>query len=218
MPMAMSMGHSMRQTQRLAQSLRLSQSQRLSLQGHILALRLGLIQELRDERYEPKATCPRCSRKLEPVEIINGFNRDPNDFTTRCPGCRQRFEPRLICFSEGTSLELPFFCDMQMLDQLRGKESLSPEQFAHDHPAVYRSAIVHHGGIRRAFEKIGVVYPFKEIHDWKNKVRPFLGRLPDTQIAACAMVSITTIRAMRSVLNIPRYTLRRALSEINEDT
>lgn len=216
MSMGMSMSHSVRQEQRVVQSMRLSHAQRLQLGNHIFALRTSLIQELRDERYDPKGTCPNCEKKLTPVEIINGFNQDPNDFTTRCPGCSQRFEPRLICFSNGISLELPFFCDMQTLDQLRGKESLSPEQLAHDHPAIYRAAIVHHGGIKGAFATIGVEYRYTEIHDWKSKVRPFLGRLPDTQIAECATVSVAAIRAMRRELGIQRYRVNRSLEEIDE--
>lgn len=213
MQMHMSLGQRIRQTQRLTQSMRLSQAQRIQVQGHIFTLRMALVQELRGERYEPRATCPACSRKLTPMEIIRGFNQDPNDFTTCCSACGHRFEPMLVCFGDGTQIKLPFYCDAQTLAQLHGKETLPPEQFAREHPAIYRSAIVHHGGIRRAFEKIGIQYAFEEISDWKNKIRPFLGRLPDTIIAECVDASVATIRAIRRKLGVSRYTLRKMLAE-----
>ncbi len=213
MQMRMSLDQRIRQTQRLAQSLRLSQEQRIQLQGHSFTLRMDLVQELRGERYEPRATCLVCSRELTPMEIIHGFNQDPNDFTTCCSACGHRFEPMLVCFGDGMRIELPFYCDRQILAQLHGKETLHPEQFSREHPAIYRSAIVHHGGIRRAFEKVGIQYAFEEISDWKNKIHPFLGRLPDTIIAECVDVSVVTIRTIRRKLGVSRYTLRKALAE-----
>jgi hypothetical protein len=110
-------------------------------------------------------------------------------------------------------IELPFYCDCQTLAQLHGKEMLQPEQFAREHPAIYRSAIIHHGGIRRAFEKIGIQYVFEEIGDWKNKIRPFLGCLPDTIIAECVDVSVGTIRTIRRKLGVSRCTSRKMLAE-----
>lgn len=216
--MNMNSGISLRQgiyqTQRLAQSLRLSQEQRILIQGYIFTLRMTLVEELRGEKYEPQATCPTCWRKLTPTEIICGFNQDPNDFTTCCSACGRRFKPVLICFDGGTKIELPFYCDCQTLPMLYGREVFNPEQFARKYPAIYRSAIVHYGGMRRAFEKIGIKYPFKEISDWKNKISPFLGRLPDTIVADCAGVSVATIRKFRRKLGISRYTLHKVLSEI----
>jgi len=201
----------MRLTQRLGQSLELSQ--KLQVQSHIFGLRMALIQELRGEEYRPTGNCPNCSRKLTPMEIIRGFNQDPDDFTTCCSGCGHRFEPKLICFGDGSQIEMPFFCGSQTLAQLYGKETLQPEQFARKYPAIYRAAIVHHGGIRRAFEKIGIQYPFEEIEDWKIKINSFLGRLPDTTIAELVDVSVPVIRAMRNKLGISRYTLQKALAE-----
>lgn len=209
----MSFGHEMRQTQRIAQSLRLSPELRQNIQGHVFALRMELIQQLRDEQYTPAGVCPSCRRELTPVEIIRGFNQDPNDFTTRCSGCGTRFEPVLVCFGNGVRVELPFYCGSQTLAQMRGLETLRPEEFAREYPAIYRSAIVHHGGVRRAFEKLGIRYAFEEISDWKNKIQPFLGRLPDTVIAKCVDVSAGAIGTMRRKLGIERYALRAALDE-----
>ena len=203
---------------RQSQSLRLTQAQRvLVVQTHILTLRLALIQALRDEEYKPEAECPKCLRKLTPVEIISGFNQDPNDFTTCCSACGHRFEPLLICLGNGSRLELPFFCDSQVLAQMRGLEDLSPEEFSAKRPAVYRSAIVHHGSIRKAFQKIDIEYPFEEIPDWKNKINGFLGRLPDTVIAQYVDVSVASIRQFRWKLQIPKYTSGRALIEAESE-
>lgn len=201
------------QTQCLRQSLRLSQVQRIQIQERILCLRLALIQEIRGERYEPTATCPSCFRKLTPVDIIHGFNQDPNDFTTCCSACYHRFYPSLVYFGDGSRIELPFYCNSQTLAQLRGKETLQPEELAGKYPAIYRSAIVHNGSIKQAFEEIGIQYTFEEISDWKHKINSFLGRLPDTIIAKCVNVSVSTIRRIRRNLGIPRCTFRKTLEE-----
>ena len=203
----------MRMTQKLAQSLHLSLEQRIKMQQFSFSLRMDLIKAIRNERYEPKATCPSCAREMTPVEIINGFNHDPNDFTTACSGCGHRFEARLICFGNGVTVELPFYCGLQALEKLRGKQNLSPEQLCRRLPGVYRSAIVHHGSIRRAFEELGIRYLFEEISDWKSKAGPFLGRMPDTIIADCVDASVKVIRAMRRKLGISRYTLSKTLEE-----
>ncbi len=173
---------------------------------YILSVRLALIQALRGEKYEPKAECPECGRDLTAVEIIRGFNQDPNDFTTSCTRCGYRFQPIIVCFHGESRMELPFYCDCQALDRLRGLQNLTAEELAAKHPAVYRSSIVHHGGIRQAFAKIGIDYQHEEIHDWKNKIKAFLGKLPDTIIAECADVPASAIRRMRKKLGIARFT------------
>jgi hypothetical protein len=180
-------------------------------------LRLGLITALRGERYEPRGECPKCGRKLTAVEIISGFNDDPNDFTTCCSACHCRFQPTLISFGQGSQIELPFFCDAQTLKQLRGKEELTPELFARREPAIFRACIMHHGSLRNAFQKIGIVYPHEEIPDWKKKVISFLGRMPDVMIAECVDVKVAVIQKMRAKLRIPPYSRKKALEEAIEE-
>lgn len=218
MRLSLGLSQDVRVEQRLGQSLclRLTHEQRLELSCYLFGARMELIQSLREEQYEPRATCPHCTRRLEAPEIIAGFNDDPRDFTTQCPKCRTRFEPRLICFAEGGNLELPFYCSQQILAQLPGKEALAPEEFSRLHPAIYRSTIVHHGGIRKAFGLVGLPYPFEEVDDWRHKIRPFLGRLPDTVIAGCAGVSAATIRAIRRKAGIRRFTRAAAFARMQK--
>ena len=209
MGMTMQLIQRQKQEQRLEQ--RLTQEQRILLRTHLFSLRMELVNILREERYVPKAECPKCLRQLTPIEIICGFNRDPNDYTTCCSACGHRFEPKLICFYDGGQMELPFFCDSQALSQLHGKENISPDELARKHPAIYRSAIVHHGTITGAFRKIGIEYRFEEVSDWKNKIKPFLSSMPDTAIAECVGVSVSTVSAMRKKLGKPRYKVSNAL-------
>ena len=195
---------------RMTQRVEISQEQALEQK---FALRLELVQALRDEEYRPQGDCPECFHKLTAVEIIRGFNRDPNDFTTACPKCKHRFIPRLVLLAGETRGEMAFYCAVQALEQLRGKEALAPEELLAKHQAAYRSAIVHYGSIRSAFEKIGVDYRFPEISDWRAKVKPYLGRLPDTIVAECAGVSRHVVSRMRKKLGISRFT-RDSLREV----
>ncbi|MBU4223782.1 hypothetical protein KJ934_00960 [Patescibacteria group bacterium] len=190
----------------LAQSLeleqRLTQAQRIQLNQRIFGLRMELVQALRGDLYRPEGVCPNCGRKMTATEVIRGFNTDPNDFTTCCTGCGFRFEPELICVGEISTIRLPFYCGCQALHRLglAGMANFSPEQLSMEYPAIYRSVIVHYGGIRQAFREIGVDYPFQEISDWRNKVVPFLGRLRDTIIAECVDAPVSVIRRMRKNL------------------
>lgn len=197
------------------QELKMTQALRQEVRLHIDLLRMNLVGILRDEDYRPQAQCSRCGRHLSPGEILKGFKDDPRDFTTECPQCKARFAPSIICFGDGTKITLPFYCSVQTVDQLRGKESLSPAEIAHRHPGIYRSAIAHHGGLVQAFAEIDIDYPFKEeFHGWKNKVRPFLGRMTDVMIADLVRVSTSTIRKMRHELGIPRFTMADAAGEL----
>src|SRR3989344_8924074 len=109
-------------TLRLRQELRqrLTYEQRCILVERIFSRRLALIGALRDGTYSPRGACPRCERVLKPLEIISGFNRDPQDYTTRCTGCSHRFEPQLVCALGRSRVELAFYCPSQTLAQMRG--------------------------------------------------------------------------------------------------
>jgi hypothetical protein len=204
----MSMG--MHQT--LSQKQQLTLEQRQLLATIAFTLRLRLVSVLNDENYEPRAICPNCGRKLTPTEIVQGFTKDPNDFTTGCSGCGTRFNPQLVCSGRISSVEVPFFCDVQTLGRLEGKESLTPDQLLLRYPGIYRSAIVHYGNIAKAFEKIGIDYQFKHlIQDWESRVEPFLGLMADTVIADCASVPVAKVRALRRRLAIARHTNRKTL-------
>lgn len=164
----------------------------------MFSLSLQLIEKIRGETYYPSARCPTCGYKLEDFEIVKGFRSDPLDFNTTCPKCKYRFQPRLICFAHtGIKIELPFICASQVLHSLRSKYHLAPDKISRDYPGDYRSAIVHWGSLTAAFAKININYHFKEVAGWKQKIMPFLGRLPDHQIARAVEVSPSTIRRLR---------------------
>jgi len=187
--------------------------QRHEVQNHLFTTRMELLEALRGERYTPKAQCPRCHRELTSLEIISGFNQDPNDFTTRCSGCSHRFEPIIICFGKGSSVELPFYCSNQCLSRLGEAQHLAPDALSRKEPAIFRSVIIHHGTLKAAFKKIGIDYAFEEILDWQSKIMPFLGRMPDTVIAECSGISAKRVGTIRRKQKIKRFFARSALSE-----
>ena len=139
--------------QRLAPKLeqRLELKQRLKIQARLLGLRLQLIGKVSGESYKPHAACPKCFCRLTPLEIIKGFNRDVNDFTTKCPKCKERFEPTIICQRPVGKTEVPFYCPSQTLNQLGGKENLPAADFKAAYPAIFHSVTVHFGSLSEAF-------------------------------------------------------------------
>lgn len=194
----------------LTLSHRLRIEQRLSVEQKIdqkLQIQQSLILALRGEHYKPAAACPKCGKKLSRGEIMRGFRRDPKDYTTRCPRCQHRFTPQLINWGLASRVELPFYCPMQTLDQLPSYENNSPEGVRGRAPAIYHSAIYHFGSLKHAFSKIGVKYRFTESkpQKWEKKVKPFLGRVPDTMIASAAGVTVREIRHLRLDLGIKAY-------------
>ena len=182
----------------------------------VFTLRLELVGALHggpngNRQYTPTAICPKCARNLTSIEIIKGFRDDTNDFTTGCSGCQTRFDPKLIWRNSAVRVEIPFFCNMQTQAQLAGLESLSPENFEKKHPALYHSAVVHNGTLKAAFERLHITYGFVEIVDPKEKIRPFLGRLPDTVIAEVSGIGINSVRRLRKGLQIAACTQRMML-------
>lgn len=217
MGMGMGMGMSCGLSQEARQELRQDQSLRQTVeqrQALTLDLRLDMFAALRGIRYTPTAKCPKCGRSLTTLEILKGFNNDPEDYTTSCSACNVRFNPGLSYKDALGFVEMPFFCSMQTLNQLKGLESLNPDDLKKANPAVYHSAIVHHGTLRNAFKKIGIKYTFDEVVDWKAKIRLFLGRLPDTVIAEVAGVSAKAIARQRKKHNVPRCTAQSMAEEL----
>ena len=213
--MSMSMSHRQenRLDQRLEQKQLLAQTAR-ELQIASLDLRISLRQELLGGSYRPQAVCPACEHKLTPLEIMEGFNNDPNDFTTKCPLCGKRFMAQLILPLPGGNIELIFYCRVQVLARLTLMHLLSPEQIAQQYPSEYRSAVMHFGNLHEAFGILGIEYQFpRAALDWRNKVLAFVGKLPDPEIARVAGVSATTIRRWRQQHKIPAYNQRDELEK-----
>jgi len=187
-------------SQRISQNI--TQELSLNLRQHIFDTRAELAQTLRGEKFKPSAVCSQCHHKLTAAETLKGFNDNPHDFTTECPKCDHRFPASLISYDQLSHVELQFYCALQVLEQLRGFDHFTPEEISRANQSVFQSAIIHFGGLRQAFEKIDRSYGFDEIGAWREKVQPFLGRLPDTVIAECVDVPVSAIRYMRRKLRI----------------
>ena len=209
MNLGLSFGTYLEQTQ----TLRLSHEQRMLITGLVFTLRMNLIESVRGEKLEPRATCPKCQRVLTAGEILVGFNRNPHDFTTHCPEktCLFRFPPTVQHrYMSGTVQEVAFMCGPQTLGQLRqrGLAELTPEQLMKENAAVYHSALAHFGTLKEAFRRIGVAYGFEAVvktKDWKQKIHPYLGNLPDTMIAECVGIPLYAVRTTRRTLRIPPF-------------
>lgn len=197
----------------VCQAQRLTHTQKQEIKAGLLNARLELVGAIHGGSYKPRATCPSCNRELTPLEIISGFRDEVTDYTTSCTRCNHRFEPKLSYRSIASTMELPFYCATQVLAQLDGLEMFPPEEIQKERPAIYHSVRVHHGNFRIAFEKIGIQYQFETVTNWKDKVRDFLGKLPDTVIAEVVDLPVRTIRKLRNDLNIDVFRPRDLASE-----
>lgn len=207
-------GFGMEQTQRLAQrqEQRLTQEQRLVVEQRLLGSRLAMLSALSDERFENHTTCPECGHNLTLVEVMKGFRQDPADITTECPRCKNRFYAKLRSPMIAGYLEVYLYCPAQTQSYLRGLIHLSPEGIRKENASVYFSAKFHYGSLTNAFAQEGISYPFPEVISWKDKIKPFLGKLPDKIIAEAVNQKPGKITALRNELKIPRYTKRGSLS------
>ncbi len=207
----------MRMVQRQVQKQELTLQQRqIIVQSQALSLRLDLIGAINNgERYRPDAQCPACSRVLTPLEIMQGFNTDPNDFTTACSGCGMRFAPKLVWSNAAARIEMPFYCDIQTQNQLKSLAHLSPEELQAKHQPIYHSAIAHHGLVGNAFKAMGMDYPFEEQADVRQRIAPFLGKLPDTVISDVSGISVSKVRRMRKTAGIAPCTYQSMLESHN---
>ena len=220
----MSMGQSLSVSlvQRTEMSTQLTILQRQTMVMTLaMSLRLELIGILHGGadggNYTPMGECPNpsCRRSLTALEIIRGFNNDPNDFSTQCTGCNRRFDPKLVWKTGSARIEVPFFCDTQTLTRLSGLESMSPQEFERAEPTLFHSARIHNGSIKTAFARLGITYNFDEMTNPTEKIKPFLGRLFDTTIAEISGLSVETIRRLRKKDGIKACTQRTMLAEIN---
>lgn len=202
----MSMGMSLSLSPRLTQTLELSQGQRLTLRLSMVQ-RLALRLHGEEDSYRPKGTCPHCFRRLTPAEIMLGFNRNPNDLTTKCPRCKERFTPILIATGKASTIEVPFYCALQTLEMLKhDMVGTLLAEFKSTHASIYRSAIYHFGSLKAAFGRIGLKYTQEpRVNSWRKKVLSFLGKLPDAVIASNAHVSLRAIRKLRREKGISPY-------------
>lgn len=204
----------MSQSVRLSQEIHLTQAQRMAVDIEGLELRRGLVAAVRGETFTPKAVCPACRHFLSDYEIMKGFKSDPTDFTTGCPKCKHRFLPRLFHTSGMGSMEVAFYCPVQTLQQLPALKDTPLEDFRSRFAAIYHSAVAHFGGLKQAFGKLGLTYAHEADLDWRKRVGSFLGKLPDTVIAALVGAGVRVIRRLRNEQGIKRYSRREHAESI----
>jgi hypothetical protein len=139
---------------------------------------------------------------------MKGFKDDPRDYTTGCPKCNCRFPPRLYRSTFGGFVEMAFYCPTQTLDQMRNLANVTLDDFRTEHSAVYNSAVVHFGGLKQAFKRLGLTYAYEADLDWRKSVEPFLGKMADTVIAELVGAPLTAVRKLRKERGIKPYSRR----------
>lgn len=178
------------------------------LKGLVFDRRLDLLASVRNEKpMKIQANCPKCSYECKPIEILEGFNNDPEDTRTTCFVCGHRFESNVKFFTKGKLLTRPFYCNCQVLHKMGGLEVYSPIEYANKYDKIYRSALIHFGTLKAGYQKIKKEYNFEEVRQWENKIGPFLGKLPDQDIADIVGIYVNKVELLRKELNIKSFNL-----------
>lgn len=194
------LSHEQRQELKLTQRLEVRQSL------DALAIRVEILQALRPGEHAcPEGSCPKCLRDLTIKEILEGFLDDVNDTTTSCPECKHRFQPRLVARSVAGYTSIAFLCEKQTLGRLPELASLSFEEIQRNHQQVLASARFYWGTITKGFSLIGRTFVGEPSLTWKDKVKPFLGKCPDTLIAELCDVSPSTVHRYRVSLGVAAF-------------
>lgn len=211
--MEMSYSQDVRQSVKhsLSQTQKLEPKQSVTIQQGLLLRQRELVESVHGIRYSPRAACPKCSHQLTDLEILKGFRDDPTDYSTQCPKCHERFLPLLYASTQYSSVRLPYYCPAQTLEQIKDMRSVPLEEFKTQNAAVYNSALVHFGGLKQAFEQLGLTYEHEAELDWRKNVGPFLGKLPDTVIAKLLGAKVGEIRRMRKAQGIRKFRHRDLL-------
>ena len=216
-----SMSQSQVPSQKMEQHVALTQAQKLAIRQAVFDKRLELVEALTGEVYSPRGECPGCNRRLTTAEIAAGFSDSPTDIQTTCPSthCRHRFVAKLIhSFRNAMSqIEVSFYCPSQVLEALRNTGVMEPALLLEENASLHRSAVVHYGTLRNAYERAGFgKYPYNERPEWRTVAEPFLGQISDSEIAGCCGVSRNTIRAWRTSLGIDAFSRSALREEVEE--
>lgn len=212
--LTMSMRPALKQSFINTQSNRLSLQQSHQIRLAMLRRRRALSVAIAGTDYEPRGQCPRCRYRLNHLEILQGFLPVVTDVTTKCPKCETRFKPVLFAkFGHGGRGEMGYLCPEQTVDGLKELSGFTPEQIEKESPAVFHSAIVNFGSLKAAFAKLGLDYKLEPPQDWKSKVTPFLGRLPDAVIARYCGKSTSSVRRLRVKKRIAAFVYRDVLDD-----
>jgi transposase-like protein len=167
---------------------------------------IGMVETLYGVDYDLEPNCPECQWTLKLIDVLKGFVRDVNDFTTRCPKCGHRFLVEAMAKYGRDSCGFRFYCSAQVLPRLKPLYRMTPRRICREYPDLYHSVLIHYGSIGAAMKKIGFKYRYSEkFNDWQSKIYKFIGQVPDVSIARVVGVSPSTVSRYRRKKKIKRY-------------
>ncbi len=162
----------------------------------LISNRINTISVLSGQNYRPYCGCFTCRNYLSLAEIFSGFSEDASINYVLCPKCGSLQQSTLRDIDMSGTASLTFYGGIQTTHNLQGKENVDVRTFLKEYRAIYLSAVIHFGGIRNAFKKIGVDYKGNPVPDWQENAVPLLGHMPPVIIAGAANVSTDEVRAL----------------------
>jgi len=179
-----------------------------TLKGICFDRRLELIGSLRNEQpMKVAAKCPQCNHQMTTGQVLAGYTTDVNDIRTTCYLCRHRFEANLVFRQKNKQVTKSMYCDIQVLPKMRGLEGYEPYEYSRENPGVYFSALAHYGTLKAGYRKLDINYRHEEVRQWEKKIGPFLGRLPDCDVADTIGIKPDIVQKLRRELGIKEYNM-----------
>ncbi len=173
-----------------------------------------LVEAITGKKFTISCVCRNttCAHSYTEWEIVNWF--DVDGFTVECPKCGWHSEPRLtVDFGDGGNrkrIECQLYGPGLVLERLPVVLKSPPWDFA-EYSAICNSAVVHFGGLKQACAQLGIERSFGPGPDWRDRIDPFLGRLPDTVMARLLDTSPRFMRRWRRNQRIAPFDPGRVL-------
>jgi hypothetical protein len=145
--------------------------------------------------YTPYAKCHQgCSKVFSRSEILSLQLEYTDHNLIKCNNCT--FTAQTFLTSESVR-SAAFYSPAWTLKMLKMKREHKLLKLRHADFSDYFSAIYHFGNLNAAFQKAGIDSEVETFPDWKEKIIPALGRLPDAKLAEVLGIKEHDVRKLR---------------------
>lgn len=183
----------------------------LEARRFVFDLRMELIRRLHELQFELYTKCHACDAWFSSYNAIQQLKEKKNHAKNfvECRECGEKIHPFLVYRSRSVKGNCYLGSVEQLGKNLEQLADRSPKDIKDHHTAVFLAALIYYGGdlgYAAAACPAKVTYVDNTvIPDWREKVLPFLGKMPDKMIALAVRVSRTDFGGYRGSQKIQPF-------------